>query len=76
MVSNPEVDIQVPSSAKLAVPNLECYRYHVLLVKLFVEALARIRTQLDTVPHAQAHQGSQADPKLSESHFFSRLVDD
>lgn len=45
-------------------------------MKLFVEALARIRTQLDTVPHAQAHQASQVDPKLSESHFLSRLVDD
>lgn len=72
--SNPEIDIQIPSSAKLAVPDLECDRQHIFLVKLFVEALARIRTQLDAVPQAQAHYGSQADPKLSETHFFS-LVD-
>lgn len=53
--SNPEVDIQFPSSAKLAVPDLERDRHHIFLVKLFVEALARIRTQLDAVPQAQAH---------------------
>lgn len=74
--TNPEINIQVPTTAKLAIPDLKCHRHPVVLVQLLVEAFSRMRLQLDVVRHRTPWQGAQDGQKgeLKEPHDSWRKV--
>lgn len=47
--SYPEVDLEVPTSSKFPIADLERDGHLVVLVQLFVEAFAHVRLHLDVV---------------------------
>jgi len=52
-----EIDVQIATATKLLVAHLERDRHLVFLVKLFVEAFARMRFHLDVVRIAEDEEG-------------------
>lgn len=56
---DPEVDLEVPAAAKLAVAHLECDRHLVVLVQLLVEALPHVRLHLDVVRRHEPDEGAR-----------------
>lgn len=58
-MSYPEINVQVPTTPKLSVADLECHRHLVIFVQLFVKALARMRFHLDVVGIAGREEGGE-----------------
>lgn len=55
----PEIQVQVSTSAKLAVADLEGDSHLVVGVQHLVETLARVRLELDVVCMAEHHAGQE-----------------
>jgi hypothetical protein len=63
----PEVQIQVATSSKLAVADLEGDGHPVVGVQHLVEALARVRSELDVVRIAENHTGQEYQQRTEEA---------
>lgn len=57
-VGDPEVNVQVSSTAELPITDLKGHRHFVILVKLLVETLAAMGWELDVVAE---HNWQEAD---------------
>jgi hypothetical protein len=62
----PEVYIQVPTPAELAVADLERDRHLVVLVQLLVEALAHVGLHLDVVGGREGEEGARGGEELEQ----------
>lgn len=67
---DPEVDLQVPAAAELAVADLKGDGHFVVLVQLLVEAFAHVGLHLDVVRRRQSDEGTRdcEEGKRRESH--------
>ncbi len=59
MASDPKVDIQVPTSAKLPIRDLERDGHFVIFVEFFVETFSRMGAHLDVVGEGGSHEGGE-----------------
>jgi hypothetical protein len=74
--AHPEINLQIPASAKLAVADLEGNRHLVVLVQRLVEAFALVRLHLDVVrggERDEAARGSE-DGERGKQHGWPRAV--
>jgi hypothetical protein len=59
LYSYPKINVQVPTTSKFAIANLESHGHLVVGMELFVEAFFRVRLELDVVCGGKANKGQQ-----------------
>ena len=62
--THPEINLQIPRTAKLPVPNLKCHRHLIILVQGLVKAFSLVGAHLDVVGEGgceEAQEGGEVE---------------
>ena len=59
--THPKVNLQIPSAAKLPVPNLKCDRHLIIPVEGLVEAFSLMGAHLDVVSEGSGEKAQEGN---------------